>query len=448
MNRNCNIKKCFAFLIFYVLIFIIVIDFSSCSSTKQIEKAAIEDVLSDSALQSAHIGISVFDATANKYLYNYQGDKYFIPASNTKIITCYAAMKYLGDSLVGAKIFNDDGNIYLIPTADPTFLHPDFPNQKLYDYLKSLKKNSIILLDDCWNENPLGAGWSWDDFSEDYMAERSAFPVCGNVFRIFGKQDDVHIQPNLQGTHLYNKADNYLSKAVRAKDNNNFFFEFNGKRKDTFTVPFVTFNGESNKKILKDTFKIQVFSEEDFVPFDENNKRIITIHSQPTDSLLKIMMHRSDNFYAEQSLLMVSNQMLGTMNDEKIIDTILKKDFKNIPQKPQWVDGSGLSRYNLFTPQDFIFILNKMKNDFSWSRITTIFPTGGTGTLNNRFKNLQGKVFAKTGSLSNNNSLSGYIITNKNKVLIFSILVGNHMSSGSNLRNAMDKFINFLASNY
>ncbi len=36
-------------------------------------------------------------------LYNYQGDKYFVPASNTKIPTCYAAMKYLGDSLVGLK---------------------------------------------------------------------------------------------------------------------------------------------------------------------------------------------------------------------------------------------------------------------------------------------------------------------------------------------------------
>ena len=88
----------------------------------------------------------------------------------------------------------------------------------------------------------------------------------------------------------------------------------------------------------------------------------VFIHSQPTDSLLKPMMHRSDNFFAEQSLLMVSNKVLGVMNDEKIIDTLLKTDFKDLPQKPGWVDGSGLSRYNLFTPQDFVFIFNKMKN--------------------------------------------------------------------------------------
>ena len=53
------------------------------------------------------------------------------------------------------------------------------------------------------------------------------------------------------------------------------------------------------------------------------------IHSQPTDSLLKPMMHRSDNFYAEQSLLMVSEKLLGTMNDRKIIDTLLKSDYKD-----------------------------------------------------------------------------------------------------------------------
>ena len=61
-------------------------------------------MLDAKALQTAHIGISIFDPAANKYLYNYQGDKYFVPASNTKLPTCYAAMKYLGDSLVGLSI--------------------------------------------------------------------------------------------------------------------------------------------------------------------------------------------------------------------------------------------------------------------------------------------------------------------------------------------------------
>src|SRR5215216_2947832 len=115
------------------------------------------------------------------------------------------------------------------------------------------------------------------------------------------------------------------------------------------------------------------------LPNEVVNYKTYTIHSQPTDSLLKPMMHRSDNFFAEQSLLMVSNERLGFMNDARIIDTLLKTDFKDLPQKPRWVDGSGLSRYNLFTSQDFVFILNKMKNEFGMERIKVIFPTGNEG---------------------------------------------------------------------
>ena len=78
------------------------------------------------------------------------------------------------------------------------------------------------------------------------------------------------------------------------------------------------------------------------------------------------MMNRSDNFFAEQVLLMTSQQLLGTMNDRAIIDTILKTDFANFPQKPEWVDGSGLSRFNLTTPENYITLLQKMEIEFPY----------------------------------------------------------------------------------
>ncbi|MBO9681742.1 MAG: D-alanyl-D-alanine carboxypeptidase, partial [Flavisolibacter sp.] len=175
--------------------------------------------------------------------------------------------------------------------------------------------------------------------------------------------------------------------------------------------------------------------------FEKKYSDLIPIHSQPTDSLLKPMMHRSDNFFAEQSLLMVSNELLGVMNDSKIIDTLLKTDFKDLPQKPRWVDGSGLSRYNLFSPQDFVFILNKMKTDFGMDRIKNILPTGNEGTLGSRFVTDSNYIFAKTGTLSGVVALSGFLYTKQNKLLIFSVLVNNHNASASGVRNAVEKFI-------
>src|SRR5690349_11663187 len=63
--------------------------FTSCSIQKKINQSAKTDVLNTKALQAAHVGLSIFDPSTNNYLYNYQGDKYFVPASNTKIPTCY-----------------------------------------------------------------------------------------------------------------------------------------------------------------------------------------------------------------------------------------------------------------------------------------------------------------------------------------------------------------------
>ena len=138
---------------------------------------------------------------------------------------------------------------------------------------------------------------------------------------------------------------------------------------------------------------------------------------------------------------MASNEHLGYMSDEKIIDTLLRSDLKDVPQKPKWVDGSGLSRYNLFTPQSFVYILNKMKNEFGLERLKVILPTGGEGTLKNYYQTDSSFIYAKTGSLGNQIALSGFLITKKNKLLIFSILANNVVGSGSAVRRAMEHFI-------
>src|SRR5215510_3488259 len=116
-------KKSFSGLSILTFAFFI---FSSCSIQHQISKSAVQLVLKDSSLTTAHVGISIYEPATDKYWYNYQGDHYFVPASNTKIPTCYAAMKHLGDSLIGIGTVENDTALFIFPTADPTLLHPDF----------------------------------------------------------------------------------------------------------------------------------------------------------------------------------------------------------------------------------------------------------------------------------------------------------------------------------
>jgi len=418
-----------------------------CASlpTKELKKTfiATEDHFQD------HTGFMLYDPERRKTIFEFNATKYFTPGSNTKIFTFFSSLKILGDSIPALKYVVHADSLIFQGMGDPSFLYKNvFNNFKTYDFL-SHTSHQLYYSPVNFQTTHFGAGWAWDDYNDDYMAERSALPVYGNT-AAFTYNNRLSVIPAY--------FTDSIIKSVQVEDKpltirrliNNNSFAVTGTAKQPFTryIPFITNGSTTAVSLLKDTAGIKSFViQQDKNPSSAPND-VITIHSQPTDSLLKIMMHRSDNFYAEQSLLMVSNEMLGTMNDEKIIDTLLNKDFKNIPQKPQWVDGSGLSRYNLFTPQDFVFVLNKMRNEFSWNRITTIFPTGGAGTLGRAYSSLEGKIYAKTGTLSNNASLSGYLITNKGKTFIFSVMVGNHMTSVSAIRDMVSKFLSAVADRY
>lgn len=463
--------------------------FLSCSVNKQIARSAKADVLDNKALQAAHVGISIFDPAANQYLYNYQGDKYFVPASNTKIPTCYAAMKYLGDSLVGLRygIPEEKGwkdrVVVIQPTGDPSFLHNEYKRQvvfdSLYRFFKTGNRLPGLLVDETKIER-WGNGWSWNDYDATYMAERSRLPVFGNVLDI-GLNDSSkwvgeEVWPGQFKSNLFKTQSNYfdtiLNRLLKIRSKNsiingeNIFtlersigsndFQLNwGKTKfRNLSIPFVTNDFYTAIQILADTldksfsYAERIKGTDRYSWLSDNGDMVdftirsfSKIHSQPTDSLLKPMMHRSDNFFAEQSLLMVSNERLGIMSDEKIIDTLLKTDLKDLPQKPRWADGSGLSRYNLFTPQDLVSILNKMKNEFGMDRLKVIFPTGGEGTISSYYRNMSGSIFGKTGTLSGVVAFSGYLYTKKGRLLIFSTLVNNHQASATDVRRAVEQFL-------
>ena len=435
----------------FVLKQLLIINFSlliltGCSVQQKISRSANKLVIKDSSLLTAHVGISIYDPQSNKYLYNYQGDKYFVPASNTKLPTCYAAMKYLGERIRGLDYLETDTVLFIRPTADPTLLHRDFESQPVFEYLL-LSNKKLAFVDPKWETEIYGNGWSWNDYNSDYMAERNDLPIYGNVIEYSLNQTGNKY--NLKGDiyffrYALNSYVDPLTSHIRIRRRrvDNTFDVFDSR--DNFTsvqIPFRTFE---NQRLLEDTLKKAWLT--NVYPPTEIQFR--SIYSRPTDSLLKPMMHRSDNFFAEQSLLMVSNELLGVMNDEKIIDTLLKTDFKDLPQKPRWVDGSGLSRYNLFTPQDFVTILNKMKNEFGMERIKEILPTGGEGTISSYYKTESGYIFAKTGTLSGVVAFSGFLYTKKGKLFIFSTLVNNHQASATAVRRAVEKFIRGIRNNY
>jgi D-alanyl-D-alanine carboxypeptidase/D-alanyl-D-alanine-endopeptidase (penicillin-binding protein 4) len=452
-----------------VLLYLVVLMsfLNSCSISKQITRKSKKIILEDSVFKNAHLGIALFDAEQDKMIYDFQGEKYFVPASNVKIVTCYAAMKLLTKELPGINYFETDTAIILIPTGDPTLLHPDFSTHPVADFLaKSPKK--LYIADQNWQDQALAPGWSWDDFSESFMVERSSLPVYGNVTRwsqVRTKKENPVNNTDTIDSYVYSEPDIYWGVNFKAPQLSKPFSVKRNKGENVYTiteglprsakleVPFVTEGLKSAITLFRDTIhkELSILNSEIATRYPElkaTASELQTIYSHSTDSLLRLMIYRSDNFYAEQILLMLGNVLVGKMNDENLIDRLLNNELKAFPQKPRWVDGSGLSRYNLYSPRDFVWILDKMRKEFDWERIKWIFPTGGSGTLRNFFRQDSGYIFAKTGSLSGVVSLSGFLVTKRRKTIIFSVLVNNNTSNSTAIRRRVEELLSFVRERY
>jgi D-alanyl-D-alanine carboxypeptidase/D-alanyl-D-alanine-endopeptidase (penicillin-binding protein 4) len=408
--------------------------FIGCTPSSRISKTQVTGIQNNEVLKNAHVGISVYDATDRRTIYEYQSDKYFVPASNTKIPTCYVGLKYLSDSMTTFRYAISGDTIFIQPSGDPVFLHPEFSFQPAFELVKRYQH---VVVEDAGFKDFLGSGWSWNDYLASYMAQRSDLPMYGNVARFRFQNGSVSVQPNYFTGSVTTGFIAPTGFGLEKPWEENVFHITNGQA-TAATIPFRP-DFKTMLALLGDTLKSSVYkaSRSKNYPF--------TIATQKTDSMLTPMMHRSDNFFAEQTLVMAANNFLGKMSLSQMIDTVIKTEFSSLPQKPRWVDGSGLSRYNLFTPASFVSILDKMQQEFGMERIKNIFPTGNEGTLTGYYTQLPGRIYAKTGTLSGVVALSGYIYSKQNKLLIFSVLVNNHQSTAQQVRRTVEAFLNGIA---
>src|SRR5699024_8105484 len=107
----------------------------------------------------------IYNETDQRIVYSHNADRYFTPASNTKLFSLYAGLTYLGDSIPGLFIHENDTAIFLRPAGDPTLLHPEFKTQPVITYLSNTAKKIYGLVQ---AEEPVkyGPGWGWSDYDE------------------------------------------------------------------------------------------------------------------------------------------------------------------------------------------------------------------------------------------------------------------------------------------
>jgi D-alanyl-D-alanine carboxypeptidase/D-alanyl-D-alanine-endopeptidase (penicillin-binding protein 4) len=148
----------------------------------------------------------------------------------------------------------------------------------------------------------------------------------------------------------------------------------------------------------------------------------------------------SDNFIAEQVLWMTSDRLFQTLDSERAIDYLLKTSLSDLPDRPKWVDGSGLSRHNLITPRSLVRVVEKLQELLPKEQFEEYLAIGGkSGTLKNTFQAANPYIFAKTGSMTASYSLAGLVKTKSGKTYAFAFMNSNFHVAVSTVRKEVEK---------
>lgn len=409
-----------------------------CSASKTLTD--VKSVTAKTPFDDAFVGISIVDAADMKPVMQMNADHYFSPASNTKLFVMQAALAAFEDSIPGWKYRDTRDTLYITPQGDPTFLHPDFKNQVFFDFLQRANKVIVLLLDEKPAFGRFGAGWGWNGWLNTYAAERSQMPVYGNLARLVSKGKQLELVPKI--FPLSNPSGLQTSDVVflHREELSNGFSLRPGKS-PSVTRPFMTSGDSIPFQLLKDTLIGAGFKKDLLVQSGGDRSGMKTFFTASTDSVVRLMMHRSDNFIAEQLLLMVAKERLGAFNETEIRSKIMKEDLGSIIRKGRWADGSGLSRNNLFSPTEIVGLLALLEQQHGAERVAHLLPHGNEGTLRGLYLKYPDRIYGKTGTLTDHIALSGYFTALSGRRFYFSFLVNNQRSGIQEVRKGIESFL-------
>jgi len=431
----------------YWILFTVSVLLNACTLQKKTLNKYISSGLNNPVFSNYQIGFSLYDLTTQSLLFEKNANKFFIPASNTKLLTFYAGLCALGDSVATIKYITNNDSLLIYPQGDPSFLHPNFPKQPAFDFLTSMHKD-IFLVCNTYKGEKFGFGWSWDDYNDNYSTQITDMPLYGNMISLNFNNEKLIIQPDLQAMFLCDTSTSGTLKfAQREETNNNILLPKEFNNNFTQKIPLY-FDSKTTLVLLSDTLLATGLITKE-VKQIANNKRFETakkLYTTKADTLYKHMLQPSDNFIAEQLLLCIAyNNNLVTKQDS-IIKYIKNNYLGFLPDTLQWVDGSGLSRMNLNTPRNFTALLKAIYLKAGEKRCFELLSGGGVnGSLKNQFLNTEMPyVYAKTGTVSNNYCLSGFLIGNSGKRYAFSFMNNNYMLPVKNVMLEVESFITSL----
>ena len=403
--------------------------FLLCSNVySQISSKKIDRWISKNEnLKSSVVSIAIKQLNKDKKISGVGFNTSMTPASNIKILTVLGSLTS-GDTIPSIKYKISNDTLRISSTGYPFIAHPKYDDEDLETFIKSF--NHIVYHKPNIDLTKYGPAWAWDDFKYYFQAERSEMPIYGNVIQIVKEfNDSIKVTPD-----IFQVVNNLKQKEKVYRDHqeNNFFINPSLiKTGDTIYYPFVT-SRKITMNLLESFFQTSISYEED----ELKNYKIW--NSKVKDDIYSAILKDSDNLISESLAANISLRSNDTISVDKGLKIILNGLEDN---KIQLYDGSGLSRYNLIKPSSLVLALEKIYQYLGSDRIKKIFPNNYiiTGT--------EGFVWGKTGTLKNNHNYSGYIVTDKGRQYVFSIMINHFTDDLDKIKEAISDFLKYIKSN-
>ena len=394
----------------------------------------MEKALGPGSFFNNHLsGFILEDMDAKTVLYEKNSHLNFIPASTTKLLTLFSAITILNDSTQTLRYVTSGDTIHIWGSGDPSWKYKKFQDPGIQ---KLIQPFTHVVYSDANMDSPaFGYGWQWDDYYYDYSAELTSLPIFGNLLEVRKEGTRPVVFPKRFQDSVF-QTSRTIRELERDFHQNKFYYNPSNFRGSERYIPFLT-SPELFVKLASEATGKTWHYRGDALP--ENH---LAYRGSPIFPILKEMMLESDNFLAEQLMLMVSDRLFQRLDTERAIEFMLKTYLFDLPDQPKWVDGSGLSRHNLFTPRTMVTLFEKLYRMIPDQELFELLPTGGdSGSIKNNYQAAQPYIFAKTGTMSNNHSLVGLIKTKSGKTYSFAFMNSNYLNKASEVRSEMEKVL-------
>ncbi len=461
-------------------------------SAQQQAAFEIDTLLNQAPTNMGWWGVKVQYANSPEVIYERNASKMFMPASNMKMYTTAAALCLLGpqyryktDFVTNGQVDQGilNGDLIVKGSGDPTWSKPFYEDNYdsvmvcLVDSLTSRGiteiQGDIIGDDNVFDDLSLGDGWMWDDEHDLASAQLSGLSFNGNyidyelVASDTGEPVMVHPLLNTAYINIHNnlitveKKDEQAWGRGRDRETNNVRFDGNfsleeGTKDIDITIHNPTLFTVHVLKEYLDSAGIAVTGDPvdgddlvDSIDYDQTRK-IFTYFSHPMSDIITKVNQPSDNFMAEtlQKTLGKEFGEEGSSKEGRKVQMALFDSLGVNTDNLYIRDGSGLSRYSLISSDNSTSLLQTMWDHEYRSYYLESFPLSGVfGTIDERMigTSAEANVRAKTGTMTNVSSLSGYTWTHSGEPIIFSIMVNNYMIPTSKVRHLQDRIVTILS---